>query len=386
MNEEMGYLWQLRQDLHRQPELLYDLPRTSARVVEELRRAGCDEVVTGVGRCGVVGLIRGLHGSGPTIGLRADMDALPITEATGLPYSSRVPGKMHACGHDGHTAGLIGAARRLATTRDFGGSAACIFQPAEEGGAGARTMLQDGLVDRFALDEIYGIHNLPGLPVGQFAVRPGPVMAAGVRFDITVTGCGGHAARPHETTDPLLAAAQIMTLAQTIVARSLDPLEHAVVSITSLAAGDAYNVIPAQAELRGTIRYLNDEVGALCQRRLSEIAMGTAELLNCHAEIVLTPGYPVTVNHPKESHAIRDLIIRRFGVGSFTDGPVQMASEDFAYMLQARPGAYILCGNGNSAACHHPAFDFADVALPYIVDFWTALVEDRASRLARQAR
>ncbi len=374
---ELDYLIALRRDMHRHPELLYDLPRTSALVAEELRRAGCDHVVTGVGRSGVVGVIKGQLGEGRCIGLRADMDALPIVEQTGLEYGSTVPGLMHACGHDGHSAGLIGGVRQLARHRHFKGTAVCIFQPAEEGGAGAKAMLNDDLVGRFGIDEFYALHNFPGLPVGTFAVRAGPVMAAGCRFDIEIDGRGGHAARPQEAADPVAAATHIAVALQTIVSRNIDPLDSVVLSVTSVSGGTAYNVIPGSARLRGTIRFLQVRSGELCIERLKSLVESIATGFNCLSRIALEPGYPVTENHADQTEVVRDTVKHLWGNGSIQDAPVQMASEDFSYMLQARPGAYILFGNGEGPACHHPGFDFADAALPHVVAFWDGLMQQR---------
>ena len=261
-----------RRDLHEHPELLYDVHRTAASVAEKLRAFGVDEVVTGIGRTGVVGIIRGRKsGSGKVIGLRADMDALPIAERTGKPYASTVPGMMHACGHDGHTAMLLGAARYLAETRNFDGTAVVIFQPAEEGGGGGKAMVEDGLMDRWAIQQVYGMHNLPGLPVGSFATRPGPVMASTDEFTITITGRDGHAARPHLTIDPIVVGASLVNALQTIVSRNVDPLDSAAVSVTRFHAGTAYNVIPETAEIAGTVRCLSAAVRDLAEKRIGEI-------------------------------------------------------------------------------------------------------------------
>ena len=274
-----------RRDIHAHPELLYDVHRTAGLVAEKLKSFGCDEVVPGIGRTGVVGVVRG-RGGNKVIGLRADMDALPIEEATNLPYRSTVPGKMHACGHDGHTAMLLGAAKYLAETRNFTGTAVLIFQPAEEGGAGGKAMVEDGLMDRFAIQEVYGMHNFPGLPVGQFAIRPGAMMASADRVYIDIEGVGGHAAKPHQCIDTVLVGAQIVTQLQTIVARNVDPNDAAVISITVFQAGQADNVIPQTARLVGTARSLTPEVRDLIETRLREIVEGTARLYG--AKIKLT--------------------------------------------------------------------------------------------------
>src|SRR5215469_13181944 len=267
-----------RRDIHAHPELLYDVHRTAAFVADRLKEFGCDEVVTGMGKTGVVGVIKGKKPAGQgdvkVIGLRADMDALPIEEATGLPYASKTPGLMHACGHDGHTAMLLGAARYLAETRNFAGNAVVIFQPAEEGGAGAKAMIEDGLMDRFGIDQVYGMHNGPGIPIGAFAVRPGPIMAATDSIDIRIEGHGGHAARPHKCIDSVLVGAQLINALQAIVSRSVDPLDSVVVSKCEFHAGNARNVIPQTAELRGTVRTLTSEVRELVEKRVREVCAG----------------------------------------------------------------------------------------------------------------
>src|SRR5580704_5510728 len=286
-----------RRDIHAHPELLYDVQRTAATVADKLESFGCDEVVTGIGRTGVVGVIRGGKGGGGgrVIGLRADMDALPIQEASDIPYKSTVPGKMHACGHDGHTAMLLGAARYLAETRNFAGTAVVIFQPAEEGGGGGKAMVQDGLMERFQIEEVYGMHNYPGLPVGQFAIRPGPMMASADRLFIEIEGKGGHAARPHLAIDTILVGAQMINQLQSIVARNVDPLQSAVVSICMFQAGQTDNVIPQHAKLRGSARALTDDVRQLLRKRVDEVVEGTARLYGAKAKITYANGYPVLV-------------------------------------------------------------------------------------------
>src|SRR5690606_35325115 len=290
-----------RRHLHTIPELLYDVHRTAAFVEEKLKSFGCDEVVTGLGRTGVVGIIRGRQGDGPVIGLRADMDALPLTEITGKDYASQTPGKMHACGHDGHTAMLLGAAKHLAETRNFAGSVAVIFQPAEEGGAGGKAMVDDGMMDRFGIARVFGMHNMPGLPVGQFAIRPGPIMAATAEFTIRVKGRGGHAAMPHGTIDPVVVASQMVSALQTIASRTIDPVDSVVVSVTKFHAGDAYNVIPQTAELAGTIRTLRKEVGETSRTRIRAICEGIAAAHGATVDIDIDVNYPVTHNDPGET-------------------------------------------------------------------------------------
>jgi hippurate hydrolase len=297
-----GDLVAWRRDIHAHPELLYDVHRTATFVADKLRTFGLDEVTTGIGRTGVVGVIRGRGGkSSRVIALRADMDALPIAEATGKPYASTVPGKMHACGHDGHTAMLLGAARYLAETRNFDGTAVVIFQPAEEGGGGGKAMIEDGLMDRWNIQEVYGMHNLPGLAVGRMATRPGPIMASTDEFTITVTGRGGHAAWPHETIDPIVVGAGMVSALQTIVSRSIDPLDAAVVSVTRFHAGGPYNVIADSAEVAGTARTLTPENRDLVERRIGEIATGVAAAHGAAANVAYNRNYPVTRNHPDET-------------------------------------------------------------------------------------
>jgi len=367
-----------RRDLHAHPELLYDVYRTAAAVADKLKSFGCDEVVTGIGRTGVVGVIHGGKGRDPrkVIGLRADMDALPIQEANELPYKSTVPGKMHACGHDGHTAMLLGAARYLAETRNFAGTAVVIFQPAEEGGAGGKSMVQDGLMERFGIEEVYGMHNYPGLPVGRFAIRPGPLMASADRLTIEIEGHGGHAARPHLTVDSVLVGAQIVSQIQSIVARNVDPLQSAVVSICVFQAGSTDNVIPQTAFLRGTARSLTAEVRDLLERRLHEVVEGTARLHGAKATFTYKRDYPVTRNHERQTafaSTVAAEVVGRERVEENT--PPVMGAEDFSFMLEARPGAFIFVGNGDSAGLHHPAYDFNDEVIPIGTSYWVRLAE-----------
>ena len=366
-----------RRDLHAHPELLYEVHRTAASVADKLRGFGCDEVVTGIGRTGVVGVIRGGRGdAGKVLGLRADMDALPIEEANALPYRSTQPGKMHACGHDGHTAMLLGAARYLAETRNFAGTAVVIFQPAEEGGAGGKAMVQDGLMERFRIEEVYGMHNYPGLPVGKFALRPGPLMASADRLMIEIEGKGGHAARPHVTVDTVLVGAQIINQIQSIVARNVDPLESAVVSICMFQAGTTDNVIPQTAHLRGTARSLNPEVRDLLERRLHEVVEGTARLYGAKAELTYHRDYPVTINHERQAAFAASVAAQVVGADRVDPDTLPvMGAEDFSFMLEARPGAFIFAGNGDSQGLHHPAYDFNDELIPIGTSYWVKLVE-----------
>ena len=366
-----------RHDLHAHPELLYDVQRTAASVAEKLKSFGCDEVVAGIGRTGVVGVIRGRKGqSDKVIGLRADMDALPIEEATGLAYKSTVPGKMHACGHDGHTAMLLGAVRYLAETRNFAGTAVAIFQPAEEGGAGAKAMLDDGLLQRFGISEVYGMHNYPGMPVGQFGLCTGPLMAAADHFTIDLEGVGSHAARPHLGVDTVLVGAQIVNALQTIVARNVDPLESAVVSVCMFHAGTTDNVIPQTAQLRGTARSLVPAVQDLVEKRMHEIIEGTGKLYSAKVKFSYRRGYPVLKNHVTQTEFAAAVAAGVAGEGKVNTAlaPV-MGAEDFAFMLNARPGAFIFVGNGNSAGLHHPAYNFNDDVIPIGTSYWVKLVE-----------
>lgn len=364
-----------RQDFHRHPELMYDLDRTSAAVAEKLRAFGCDEVITGIGRTGVVGIVRG-KGDGPLIGLRADMDALPILEKTGAAYASQTPGRMHACGHDGHTAMLLGAARHLAETRAFSGTAVLIFQPAEEGGAGAKAMIDDGLFTRFPVREVYGMHNLPGLEVGRFAMRAGGIMASADHIEIVVDGRGAHAARPNQGVDVVLTGAAIVMALQQIVSRNVDPLEAAVVSIAMFHAGEADNVLPPSATLVGTARTLDQTVRAQLRTRIRQVAEGVAAAYGATATVSFKEGYPVTSNHPAQVAFAAEVAGEVAGAGEVdADAPPLMAAEDFAFMLEEKPGAYIFIGNGPSAGLHHPQYDFADAAIPYGASYWVRLVE-----------
>jgi hippurate hydrolase len=365
-----------RRDLHAHPELLYDVHRTAASVSEKLKAFGCDEVVTGIGRTGVVGVIRGRKGSGPAIGLRADMDALPIEEATGLPYTSTNPGKMHACGHDGHTAMLLGAARYLAETRNFAGMAVVIFQPAEEGGAGGKAMVEDGLITRFGLDEVYGMHNYPGMPVGSFGIRPGPTMASADFITIDIEGVGGHAARPNLTVDPVLVAAQTIVAMQSVVSRNVDPLKSAVVSVTIVEAGTADNTIPQSVRLRGTVRTLAEDVRVMVEQRLARIVTHTAEAFGAKAKFHYRRNYPVLVNHERQTAFAASVAQQVAGEDHVDiDLPPMIGAEDFSFMVNERPGAFIWIGNGDSAGLHHPKYNFNDEAIPFGTSYWVKLVE-----------
>lgn len=370
-----------RRHLHTIPELLYDVHQTAAFVEEKLRSFGCDEVVPGLGRTGVVGIIKGNLGDGPTIGMRADMDALPLNEITGKPYASQTPGKMHACGHDGHTAMLLGAAKYLAETRNFAGSVAVIFQPAEEGGAGGKAMVDDGMMDRFGIARVFGMHNMPGMPIGQFAIRPGPMMAATAEFTIRINGKGGHAAMPHSTVDPIVTASQIVLALQTIAARTVDPIDSIVVSVTKFHAGDAYNIIPQSAQIAGTIRTLRTEVGEKSRERMRAICEGIAAANGASVEVDIDVNYPVTFNDPDEADFAASVARTVAGEPNVhTNVNPVMGGEDFSYMLEARPGAFIFAGNGDTANLHNPAYDFNDDLIPHGISYWVRLTETALGR------
>jgi hippurate hydrolase len=366
-----------RRDFHAHPEILYEVVRTAGVVEQKLKEFGCDEVVTGIGRTGVVGIINGRSNtSGRTIGLRADMDALPVTEKTGKDYASKVPGRMHACGHDGHTAMLLGAAKYLCETRNFDGRIAVIFQPAEEGGAGGRAMLNDGLVERFAIDEFYGMHNWPGMPTGHFGIRAGGIMAATDRFYIDITGQGGHAARPQTTIDPIVVAANMIVGLQSIVSRNVDPLASAVLSVTMVEAGEADNVISRTAKITGTVRTLDGAVQDLIEQRLADFVPQFASSFGAEATIRYARGYPVTVNAPGQTAFAAQVAREVAGAERVDDNaPPSMGGEDFSFMLEARPGAYIFIGNGDSSELHTDTYDFNDAVIPVGATYWVRLAE-----------
>ncbi|WP_137044841.1 M20 aminoacylase family protein [Pseudolabrys sp. FHR47] len=366
-----------RRDLHAHPEILYEVHRTAASVAEKLKAFGCDEVVPGIGKTGVVGVIRGRkQGSGKTVALRADMDALPITELNDLPYKSTTPGAMHACGHDGHTAMLLGAARYLAETRNFDGTVVVVFQPAEEGGAGARAMLEDGMAERFGIDEFYGMHNYPGMPVGEFGINSGPIMAAADYVTIDIEGYGGHAARPHLTIDPVLVGAHIITGIQSVVSRNTDPLKSAVVSICVVEAGSADNIIPQSVRLRGTARTLDDKVQDMVEANLARLVENTAAAFGAKAKFTYRRNYPVLVNHEAETGFAASVAQEIAGKERVnTKLPPMMGAEDFSFLLRKRPGAFIWVGNGDTAGLHHPRYNFNDDAIPVGTSYWVRLVE-----------
>ncbi len=366
-----------RRDIHAHPELGFDERRTSDLVAQKLREFGY-EVHRGIGRTGVVGRLR-IGNSARSIGLRADMDALPIEEATNLPYRSRHAGRMHACGHDGHTTMLLGAARYLAETRNFDGTVHLIFQPAEEGLGGGEAMVEDGLFDRFPCDAIFGMHNRPGLAVGKFQIRTGPMMAGGAYFDITVTGRGAHGARPEAGIDPVVVASHITTALQSIISRNVRPLDTAVVSVTQIHAGEAYNVIPEQAFIRGTARAFAPETLALIEQNMRRIACGVASGFGATAELDFRTLFPPLVNDATEAEFIAEVAAELVGAANVNrNGNLVMASEDFSFMLNCRPGAYIQIGNGDEhGGCevHNPGYDFNDAALPFGASLFARLAE-----------
>ena len=366
-----------RRDFHENPEILFDTHRTSARVAELLGEFGCDEVVTGIGRTGVVGVIKGKSdGSGKVIGLRADMDALPIHEQTGLDYASKTDGAMHACGHDGHTAMLLGAAKYLSETRNFDGTVVVIFQPAEEGGGGGREMCEDGMMERWGIQEVYGMHNWPGRPVGSFAIRPGAFFAATDVFDIVFEGVGGHAAKPQETVDTTVVAAQAVTALQTIASRNADPVDQVVVSVTSFeTSSTAFNVIPQRVTLKGTVRTMSAAMRDLAERRITEICDGICAAFGATVTVDYLRNYPVMVNSEEQTAFAAE--VAKSVSGDCADAPLVMGGEDFAFMLEERPGAYILVGNGDTAMVHHPKYNFNDDAIPAGCSWWAEIVEQR---------
>ncbi len=382
INRIAGYADEMkawRHHIHMHPELARDCHQTAAFVVERLREFGITEISTGWAESGVVAVIEG-QGEGPNIGLRADMDALPMTEITGLDYASKTPGKMHACGHDGHTAMLLGAAKYLAETRNFAGRAVLLFQPDEEGGGGGEAMVQEGVMEKYAIDEVYAIHNGPGLPTGQIAMRPGPVMAAADTFEINIQGQGGHGAVPHEAVDPVVAAVAMAQAIQTIVSRNNDAQKRLVVSVTQINTGTASNIIPDTAFLCGTVRCFDGDVRDMVERRLGEIVAGQAASFGVEAVLNYDRGYPPTVNDAIKT-AFATEVARDVAGDAMVDGDAKplMAAEDFSYMLEARPGAYAFVGNGEDGAMvHHPKYDFNDEIAPVGASFLARLVEKAA--------
>ncbi|EEE39222.1 amidohydrolase family protein [Rhodobacteraceae bacterium KLH11] len=364
-----------RQHLHTIPELEFECYETAAFVATRLREFGVDELHEGIAKTGIVAIING-QGPGPTIGLRADMDALPITEETGVEYASTNPGKMHACGHDGHTTMLLGAARYLAETRNFAGRVALIFQPAEEEGGGAGVMVEEGIMDRFEISQVYGIHNTPGRPEGLFETTPGPLMAAVDTFEIHIQGVGGHGAMPHETKDPVMAACGIAQAIQTIVSRNHYALDDLVVSVTQIHAGTVNNVIPDTAYLNGTVRTFDPMVQKMVMERMEQIVAGQAASYGVSATLDYVVGYPATINNAEKAAFAADVARDVSGAERvIADAGREMGAEDFSYMLQARPGAYLFLGQGEGAGLHHPKYNFNDVIAPVGASFFARLVE-----------
>jgi amidohydrolase len=365
-----------RRDFHAHPEIGFAVERTAGIVAGKLKAFGCDEVVCGVGKTGVVGLIKGRKlTSGGVVGLRADMDALPIQEATGLPYASKTEGKMHACGHDGHTAMLLGAAKHLCETRNFDGTVVVIFQPNEEGLTGGLAMLEDGLMDRFGIQQVYGMHTSPNHELGSFAICAGPMLAACDKFTIEIEGKGAHAARPHEGIDPVVIAAQTIMALQTIASRSIDPLDAVVVSTCMVRAGDAFNIIPQSVGLTGTIRTLSKEVRAETFKRVRAIATGTAASFGATAEADFLGDVPVTINEAGKTAFVSGIAADIVGAHNVKQMRPIMGAEDFSHMLNQRPGAFIMIGNGIGPGLHNPAYNFNDAAIPIGVSYWVRLAE-----------
>ena len=382
----------LRRDLHAHPELGFEEVYTSARVVEALKACGVDAVHTGIGKTGVVATIAGRKPvaagtQAPLIGLRADMDALPLTEDNARPWKSQRSGLMHGCGHDGHTAMLVGAARYLAETRNFAGTAVLVFQPGEEGYAGARAMIEDGLFDRFAVDEIYAMHNWPAMPPGTIGLNPGPMMAAADRVSIRITGRGGHGAHPYQTIDPVLVAAHIITAVQSIVSRNVKPVDSAVISLCAMQAGDlgAMSVVPDQATLVGTVRTFKPAVQDLVERRLKELCEAVAQGFGATAQVTFERMYPATINSAPHAHYAGDVAAALVGEAQVERKlEPSMGAEDFSFMLQVKPGAYLRLGQGTDTgptACHlhNPGYDFNDDVLPLGAALFAALVEQGGS-------
>ncbi|UCI31895.1 M20 aminoacylase family protein [Mesorhizobium sp. B4-1-4] len=380
--EEYRYLQEevteWRRHIHRYPELGFSVYDTAAFVAEKLASFGINHIETGIAETGIVAVIQGEGGEGPTIGLRADMDALPIVEASGKPWASDVPGRMHACGHDGHTAMLLGAAKHLARTRTFKGSVALIFQPAEEVElpSGGFKMVREGFLDRYDISQVFGMHNAPGLAIGEFALRNGCLLASQDDFDITVIGKGGHAAAPHRTVDPVVIAAQIILGLQSLVSRNTDPLSSLVISVTKLSASQAYNVIADRVELAGTVRTLAAELRDFAERQIRECAEGIARAFGAEIAFSYRRSVPVTFNHTSGFEVAVEAAERLVSANAVNrEAKASMGAEDFAYMLEARPGALINIGNGPSAPLHNAAYDFEDEAIPYGIGYWVNVVE-----------
>ncbi|MBY6160988.1 amidohydrolase [Mameliella alba] len=364
-----------RRHLHQHPELGLDCFKTADFVVERLKGFGITEIHTGIARTGVVAIVEG-RAPGRTIGLRADMDALPMEDLSGTEHASKVPGMAHTCGHDGHTTMLLGAAKYLAETRNFAGRVALIFQPAEENEGGGRIMVEEGMMDRFDIEEVYGIHNMPGGEVGQMLTNRGALLAGVDEFTITITGQGGHGAMPFQTRDPVVCAASMVQALQTIVSRNVDALERLVVSVTQIHTGSAMNIVPETAVLNGTVRYFDKDVQTLVKSRMAEIAEFQAKSFGMSAELDYIDGYPPTINHPEQAEFAAQVAREVVGADAVDiDSPPIMPGEDFSYMLEARPGAYLFLGQGDTPVCHHPRYDFNDSIAPIGASFFARLVE-----------
>ncbi len=370
-----GEMAEWRQHLHAHPELGFECHETAAFVVDKLRQFGITCIETGIATSGVVAVIEG-QGEGPVIGLRADMDALPIPEQTGVEYASQNPGVMHACGHDGHTTMLLGAAKYLAETRNFAGRVALIFQPAEEGPGGGRVMVEEGMLERFGIEKVFALHTMPGLEAGNFSTTPGAIMAAVDTFHIDIKGVGGHAAFPHECRDPVVAAVGIVQAVQTIVSRNNYAMDDLVVSVTQIHTGTAENIVPETAYINGTIRTFDVEVQQMVWTRLQEIVAGQAASFAVEAELRIDRGYPATVNEPECTEFAADVAREVAGEAQVeADRSREMGAEDFSYLLEKRPGAYLFLGQGEAAGLHHPRFNFNDEVAPVGASFFARLVE-----------
>ena len=364
-----------RHHLHRNPELGLDCFQTAAFVVDRLKDFGITEIHQGIARSGVVAIIEGRE-PGRTIGLRADMDALPMDDLSGTDHASTVPGLAHTCGHDGHTTMLLGAAKYLAETRNFKGRVALIFQPAEENEGGGRIMVEEGIMDRFAIEEVYGIHNSPGLPEGTLNTNPGPLLAGVDEFTITITGVGGHGAQPHATRDPVVAAASTVMALQTILSRNVDALDRVILSVTQIHTGSAMNIVPESAVLNGTVRYYDKAARQGVKARMAEVVEFQARSFGQSAVLDYVEGYPPTINHPEQASFACAVAREVLGADKVdADTPPIMPGEDFAYMLEARPGAYLFLGQGDTPSCHHPQYDFNDRIAPIGASFFARLVE-----------
>lgn len=364
-----------RRHLHTHPELCLDCHETAAFVVSQLQGFGVEQIETGIATSGVVAVIEG-NGPGPVTGLRADMDALPMDEETGADWASAVAGRMHACGHDGHTSMLLGAAKYLAETRRFCGRVVLIFQPAEESLGGGRIMVEEGIMDRFAIEEVYVLHTDPFGDLGEFRTCPGPIMAAADEFSILVTGVGGHAAYPHTCRDPMPCALAIGQALQTLVSRETDPLGSLVVSLTMISGGTASNIIPESVALAGTVRTLSPDVREMAERRMTEVVAGQAASYGVSATLDYDRNYPPTINHAAQTQFAVNVARQVSGL-VVDDLPPEMGAEDFSYMLNARPGAFLFLGQGKGPSVHHPKFDFNDAAAPIGASFFARLIEER---------